>query len=443
VVIAVQDALAAQLSGVRVLWTIEGAAGMGSTGEANTDPMGNATLNPGLPSKPGPFVLDVRVRWADGPPVILNGFVRPQPMELDLGGRAAAYSRGMIGPNKEDGVAVLVAGVGGDKVDLIYKDAASGMIGVRTSPPIRPGSVLGIIDQAGRDRDRVIAVGATNWDEIAPDGTIAGKSYSPPMGGTLPVHILTTGSCTGNTPQDAPYVLIEFVEDVFGIYPSDGGAPVDAFRLTQATDPTPAHMLATGCASDQSSMPLRTWAIDFGSGIGVILAVPNGTNTPLLSSWLTLPEGVAFSPPVGMNARRLIFGTQISVNDIVVSRASFDHEMDMLKLVVEGFDTVPGVPSYTAAGDIDGDGNVDAASLFQRSGATQTSPKPAMWAVLGRQHGGRRISGDIDLPDPQIRNPVLLLSDLDGDGTDDIIIGEVVDKVGDANAKADIYLMAK
>jgi hypothetical protein len=446
ILIPVKDVLDKPLAGVHAVWNIEGAAGLASTGEANTDPTGVLSLSPALPSRPGPFVLDVRVKWADNPPVVVPGFVRPNPIDIDLPSRALQYASGAIGPSMEKGVVVMLAEPGGNRLALVYKrpdappDAPNHGIVVKTSARLPAPSILGVIDERGRRPDRVIAVGLTSWSEVVdPNGMLETRMYAPPSGTTQPVKIFTTGSCTGDAPEDDPQVLIEYAESVAAIFPADGGDSKQAFRLSR--DPTmPATILASGCLSDQSARLSRTWAVDLGSGFGVVLLLPT-VDFPA-AFWLTLPQALAFSPAIGTSDKRLIFGTQISVNDIVVSRASFQHEMDMLSVVVEGFDTVPSVPSFTAVGDLDGDGGADAASLFRRAGATMNDPpKDAIWTVLARQHETRRISGDADLGTPLLRAPMLVLADVDGDGSDDIVVGETTTAVGDANAHVYIYQM--
>src|SRR5205085_7015021 len=123
--------------------------------------------------------------------------------------------------------------------------------------------------------------------------------------------------------------------------------------------------------------------------------------------------------------------------DIVVVRASFvKSDPMMLKVKIEGLDAVPNVPDYTAAGDLDADGVVDVVSIFRRPG---TVLQYGIWAALGREHDGRRITGDIDLSDATLRTPAMVLADLDGDGIDDIVVVEIA--AAGSPSRVQIYSM--
>jgi hypothetical protein len=437
--IPVMDLLAMPLAGVKAVWSVDGAGGAGSNGEATSDGSGTVTLNPDLPTRAGPFVLDVRVRWADGPPVLLKGFVRPTPFTRDLGTRALAYVSGAFGSSMKKGVAVLFQNATADSIGFL--SLSGGQVNVTLSSPISTSAVLGMIDGGGQKPDRVIAVGAASWDEATPstDGTMVTLTkppspYTPAAGTTLPARILTDGACGDNDRR----VLIQYAEDIFAVYHLDASTDGGPFRLNMPTDP-PVDIVATGCMSTQDGSFLRTWAVSLSSSFGIELLSPGPPALGVI--WLAPPDGIVFSRPIGNGGRSLVFGTQISVNDFVVTRASFVHENDMLKLVVEGTDTISDIPSHTAAGDIDNDGVVDAVSLFQRTSTVTTDMKDAMWAVLGRVHGTQRISGDVDLDMPPLRNPTVLLADMDGDGSDDIVIGEITDQPGDTAARVFVYPM--
>jgi hypothetical protein len=442
VVVSVKDVLGNALGDIQANWSIEGAAGAGSTGMASSDSGGNISLHPDLPSRPGPFVLDIRVRWADPQAAVdLSGFVRADATPVMLTAHATAYASGAIGPNKEKGVAALVADGVGAKVALIYGSSST-----KLSDHIDGTSLqLGVIDHAGAARDQVIVVGdGGSWVEVDANAGVHGMAYVAPAGFS-PTKVFTMSDCAGGAPQ----VMIELVQGSvvtggavdFAIYPSGGGpAAMGPYSIPQ--DQGAFELLASGCVSDQNMTQRRMWLLGgTGFGLTALLAGPD-VQKLLAAAWLAIPEGLAFSPAIG--DQRLVFGTQLSMNDIVVSRATADVESNSLKLDIIGSDAVPGLPLFTAAGDIDGDGVVDVVSLIQRPQAMNSmTTQHAMWAALGRQHDNKRIRGDVDLADTNLRSPQLLVVDLDGDNVDDIFVGEVVGAADIAPSKAVVYFMGK
>lgn len=441
VVIVARDALDQPLADVPARWSIEGAAGEGSSGQTKSDAMGNIAITPQLPRRNGPFVLDVRVRWADRAPVLLSGVVRPDAQLVELSGRALAFRSGAIGPNKEQGFAALLADtvLGGVKVLLVYR-APNRMLTMKTSVRITGSPILGLIDYSGAARDRVVVVSATSWTEVSADGVLVARPFTP-AGASAPLRLLTTGPC-GSADPTRTRALIELGDGLYAQYTPDGGQPMDMLRLN---DPAAqrADVVASGCVSDQADKLTRTWAIVIGTGIGVFAATrAEPTGTFQFANWLALSEGIAIAPMNG-RGRKQIFGAQLSVNDIVVSRATLEHQPDSLALKVEGLDSIPNVPTQTAAGDIDGDGAADVVAVFDRG--LLTARRPALWAVLGREHGGRRIAGDVELAPatPPLREPVLMVLDLDGDGIDDIVLGEVASSPVARASRAQIYYMGR
>lgn len=428
VTLSVKDALDAPLAGVSATYSIEGAIGAGSNGETESDDDGVFTISPTLPERPGPFVLDLRVRWAEAAPVFLSGVIAPEVETLDLPARALDYRSGSIGTDRERGFAALLAdGVGSVRVSMIYTNAMTSQRVLNTSERILSADTprLGVIEYSGRGRDSVIAVSSSAWYEIFADGALAQRTAYTGAGGALPVAVFTGGACRGS---DDPQVLIAFSDGIVRAY-STAGALRDQFAL-----PSGLELSASGCVSGQNDALERTLVFGQPGGIGVLPAVAQGMEF-LAASWFALPTAIAFAPPLG-DGRRLMFGTQLSVNDIVVSRASLVRTADALELNIEGNDTVPNVPRATLAGDIDGDQLVDAVSLFQRS---DESMALAVWAVLGREHRGRRISADVNLGSAGLRNPALLLVDIDRDGFDDVLLGEIGSAA--AASRVEIYSM--
>lgn len=453
IVLTVRDVLGRPIAGVPANYSIEGVAGTGSSGQTMTDATGTSSISPTLPNRPGPFVLDVRVRWAEGEPLILSGVIAPSPEALTMPGRVLDYRVGSVGGDRERGFAAMLADAGGVRVSIVFQNALTGMREVDNISPIIAGPTpqLGLIDYSGRDSDRVIAVSGTAWHEIGPDGALAQRNaYQLPPLTTRPVRILTDGPCSGRVETSPPKVLIEFAEQIIGVYSTEG-ALLDAYAL--GDDPlNPIRLLGAGCVTNERNALERVLVAGFANSIGVFPLVesieamePNSMLPRFLNTtWFALPQAVAFAPVLG-DGRRLMFGTQLSVNDIVVARASIRHPLrdrandrsqESFDIVVEGADKIPAVPIATAAGDIDGDKLVDAVSLFRRDETTL-----AVWAVLGREHRAQRISSDVDLGTGALRDPQLMLMDIDRDGFDDIVLGEIVASPVGAASRVEIYSM--
>jgi hypothetical protein len=410
VVVQVTDLDRNPLSGVEVRWEIDGAGGSGSKGTATSDGGGNAEILPAPPARPGPFVLDVAVRWAERVPDPVTGFVTPTAETGFLPGRVLDYRAGDIGPNGEPG---FVALVGPDfvsyQVASVYVDE-TGLMRTRLSQSISiSGPALGLIEApAAGVRDRPIVVGVDEWVEIDMDGDLLPRVYSAPLPGATPTGVFMSAPCEpGSTPQ----VFVDYFDDVVGIY--NDMAQGNGFGATF-------DVVDAGCVSESSTRDVRALVLSIPNGNLAVVTI-DGDQLPG-EAWFALPFGTAFTPEVGGD--RLLIGTQLQVNDVVVTRFAVTTGPGTLELVQRGLDSPPPVPIVNRGTDIDEDDALDIISLIERPVPIGAPREFALWAALGRERQGKRITGDFDLEVLDLRDPEMLVVDLDKDGTDDIVVGE-------------------
>ncbi len=434
ITLGVRDAADQPLIQARVTWALEGVDGPASQGEATTDDMGEVSIRPALPARPGPFLLDVQVRWADPGPALVTGFMAP-PLEVaTLPGRVLEYRTGSIGPDGETGIVALLDTRGPGEVQVAFIYRAQGELIQTFSPRIgTTGARLGLFDFR-QAQDRVVVVTRSKWFEVAPDGILTEKNYRPPVAatGALPKIVLSTGPCVAN--PDSPQLLVTYAANSVGFFDLEANL-VGGFGNNL-------EVLATGCVDDQNGAPIRTLVIDGGAQAGLAVVGEVRPNEYVTRPWVAIGSGTAFSQPVG-NAGRLLLGTQLNVNDFIVSRASWRREGETVQLQVEGLDSPPGVPVVNQGGDIDGDGALDVVSLFNVQTTPGTPVRWSLWAALGQTRRGQRLSGTYEFPADIEANPTLMVLDMDGDGVDDLIFAERIDPSAplQADTRIEIYSM--
>lgn len=435
ITLTVTDVNENPLEGAEIRWEIDGAGGSGSNGVSVTDAEGIAQILPSLPTRPGPFVLDVATRWAEVEPPVVTGFVTPEAEVAFLPGSVYDYRPGRVGPNGEAGFAALIDGdLLGYKVAYVYANAA-GELQTRISQTINVvAPVLGVIvSQMAGARDRAIVIGVDEWVEVETDGALTPRSYVAPDPGITPLGVYMSGPCE---PGSAPQVFVYYVEDFVGIYDDTGQGNAFRGRL---------DVIASGCVTNSTGEAIRVLVgrESLGDlGVGVYTEIDGSLYGAF---WLALNIGIAVTPRIG--GESLLIGTQIEVNDIVVSRFSVHAEVGTstpsVSLEGRGLDSPTGLPIYSAGGDLDGDAALDIISLIERPQVDITDPRRyALWAALGRERQGERINGDFDLPTVGLRDPKMMVVDIDSDGTDDVIVGERTGGLGVSQTRFEIFSMS-
>jgi hypothetical protein len=415
IIFAVTDLDRAPLNGVEVRWDIEGAGGSGSNGSATTAENGNASILPALPTRPGPFILDVAIRWVEGDPEAVTGFVQPEAEMQTLPGDALDYRAGPIGPAAEPGfVALINTGVSTYQIAFVYQNG-SGQLEQRLSQSfVTTAPRLGLIEATREgERARAIVLGLDDWVEVEADGDVIPRAGYQPPAGLAPVAIEMSTSCEPGSP---PQIFVSYEANVIGIFDSD------ALGTLFETE-TDLDMIASGCVTDaMTGGVIRLLVLDDSQNLFVAAL---SDNRFFGEAWFSVPNGIGFAPAIGDSRDRLLLGTQLSVNEIVISRFVVNRGAMSLTLVSRGVDSPNGFPIYTQGGDIDGDDLLDVVSLVDQ-GTIEDPLRFAVWSALGRERAGHRITGDFPVePNCDLTAPEMMVVDLDRDGSDDIIVGDL------------------
>ncbi len=435
VVVTIVDFLGQPLPGADVRWQVVGASGEGPIGRSTSDGEGRVSIDVQLPTRAGPFVLDVRVRWAEDDEVPIPGFVVPAPEVHSIEGRVIDVRGGRIGPNAEPGFVALTSGglPGTRRVVFVWR-AANGDLQMRYSQSVNGfDAVIGLLSNS-TGRERPVVVTESEWYEFTPDGApLFSTVYEPPAGavGAAPFSIHPAGPCVDDAM--GPFVIVSYDAPDAAIY--------DATGLRVASFGGRIDTVSAGCVSDDRGGLVRMLVLNQ-PNLGLVVAAELEPNMFALREWYAISSGMSFSPRIN-GSDALLLGTQLSVNDFVVSRLKVARTEDGFELVMAGLDSPPAPPVRNRGGEIDGDEALDVVSLFTRPRVdTFEASRYAVWSVLGRETRGRRVAGDFDLPVPELVDPELLLVDIDQDGADDIIVVErTASAILPQDARVEIYPM--
>lgn len=418
VTITVTDFRGERLGGADVRWQVIGPGGPSDIGRATSDGDGRVSIAPDLPGIAGPFVLEVRVRWAEQAPEPIPGFVVPNAEVMELSGRIFDVRSGHVGPNGEPGFVALAGTdiLGSRRLIFVYRASSGGELLTRVGQSVPAVSAaLGLLDVPGEDRDRAIMVTDDAWYEYTTDGQpLRSDAYEPPprARGAAPLSIHPAGGCP--VPSTGPSVVISYDAEDAGIYEQNGLLTIAFNQRIEA--------LAGGCVTDEKGTPTRMLVLNQ-RDIGLVVAAELTPAQFAVREWFAVPSGMSFAR---VDARTsVLLGTQLVVNDFVVSRLTIQRTMaDQFDLVMQGLDSPPAPPTRNRGGKIDDDELLDVVSLFTRPRFVGEPARYALWAALGVEHRGRRIAGDFDLPQPELIAPEMMLLDLDQNAKDDVVIVE-------------------
>lgn len=430
--VAVMDAMERPTS-VNLRWIAVGAAGPFDGGEASTDAAGRAAVPVRLPPIAGPFVLEITPRWDALGPHRLEGLTLSRPIVVTLPGPARAYRAGRVGPLGQKGLAALLAPTsGGATVALLYRDASSGQIASCESPPLDAAARLGILDDPFAPRDGVVAVTPAAFVEIRGDCTPASAPLVAALPGARPVDAFTWPGCT-DAEARASRLLVVFDAGPAGLYDRAGKYLGPALAGV-------AGLRSAGCVTDAGGAPYRAFAVreDQPGGVpnAVVLESLEGRRWGV--PWLGPEAPIDFSRALRDGVRPMV-GVQLVTSSFAASRVVPVPAGENLGLVTLAYDLLPRPPLVVRGGDVDGDGGLDAAALL---GGEPGVPGriQALWIALAREYRMRRIAGALALEPGTLREPELLLADVDGNGADDALVVErSAAGGGTQNARVEIY----
>ncbi|MBI3181677.1 MAG: hypothetical protein HYZ28_06005 [Myxococcales bacterium] len=445
-----RDAQERRVEGVAVVVTVQSASGA-EMPLLGTTRAGTAELALKLPPRAGPFLAEVRPKWWDGRVAAVPGVLVRAPVIRPLPAAAADFRAGRVGQGGTPGIAVLALPGAGEAavLQLIRDSSAPG--GLREVPPKAsiPGPAkLGMMDFPGRDRDVPVLVSArpcpggsgATWVEVQPDGAHTPKCFTPPAAGVEPLALLSTHECLAAKETGAPRVVAIMEGGTSGLYRPDGTLERPLFPGQ------PLLPRASGCVASEDGASYRLWLLRHlgdTSGVGLTAALeqPGGRLFGPLP-WRGLELGVDFPGPLEDSPRPFL-ATQLQGNSFTVSRvlAGVQEELPWFRIL--SADPVPAMPVATRGGDIDGDGHLDAVSLLEMGRQPQETAGWALWVSSAKQHRGQHIAGPVNLEGLRLQRPWLGLIDLDEDGADDIVLGDVAETPGSGSGQLAVYFMGR
>ena len=446
--VSLRDPLGQAIPGVGVLWTVMsgGPNPVVQQGLVDSNMTGQASLKVRLPDDPGPFVLEVRARWSRSQPPRISGFLRPPPKTIRLSAPALEFASGRVGPTGEPGVVALLMTETGLRVARIHRNPASEQLEEVLSDPISAThAVLGLL--RGSRVDRPIVLTREKWWEVNADGTLDEEDFQRTVSPKeTPARVLSFNRCDGGPPE----VLVAFKSGKLRIYSEEAGLVFDDFpgRYDSVT--------AAGCVSDGSSINGSLMAGVPRARRAFVAATDEALMQRLVveirplffreQDWAAFARGVSFARSVG-GGPRLLIGSQLVVNDPVVSQAFLQTNGSEFSLTARATDRAPTPPIRTNAGDIDGDGGLDVVGVVEQVDA-EGDRRYGLWSVLGATFGDKRLAGEVPLTQALTKpttatfvEPELLVIDLDQDGRDDIVVAEGSADDGLQSAQIAVYSM--
>lgn len=431
------------LSGIAAEWSIDPTTGLGTGGGATSGQGGALQIASALPANPGPFVVDVRVRWANDNPSLFSGLAMRPPIPLQLPINAVDYRFGHIGPNREAGFAALTflgepdGGLPPPSLAIVGLLTPDGGAPISVGPdPSSP--VLGLMEGQAPQPDQLFLVSGTSFNLVPPGGPEQPQPAYQPTPTNPPVAVFNAGVCEGDT---SPSLLVERTDRSVWRYAPDGSLVSTTPWL--APGAAPLTLDGVGCVSDQGGNLLRTAMLTSVLPMQVTNSELLVENAAMPITWFGLSEGLVFPRSLQPNVEPFI-ASAFDLDGFAITRLSLVSGPGPENLQVESSEQVAGLPFSTGGGDLDGDGLLDlAAALVVPNADAGALEGQFLFVSLGRGHLTlEHVSGEFPLDPATHRAPYLWMGDVDGDGFDDIILAEQpVGGAVDGGSNIEIYLM--
>lgn len=475
--VEVRDVRGAAASGVSVEWRLLGTGNREVRGGAvGSDATGLVQLTADGELIPGPFEMQLRGRWLDGPALSVSGLVPPRAQAVVLSGVAAgargdghAPIVGTLGPSGELGVAMPLLTPGdGLQVALATFDSTGDELAatVRQSAPLpmTASAVLALGHGAASGADTLViaardlnlsslsfwrfAVDATTLTASSPTvrtlSTLALTDPAPSVSVWVPERLVEVPACGGQTVGPFLLQLTErnvppnpasaspawtrvFVDEQFARVQSPFASMFSALAN--------AHVVAAGCIGDARddavSYPCLVAEVGndtdrfvIGALVGEVLGV---TTWNASGGHAAFTPALAESPPALLGLLRAGLSQALYLYRVAdLEPAAAAGPATLLLTEVERRLAAGKAATTPLGGDFDGDGLLDIAYGWGDDSAAAT-----LRLALSRGQGfgnapmvAHLVTGLASLGP---RTSVIAVNDVDGDGAGDVLLFEPSD----------------
>ncbi|MCU0665152.1 MAG: hypothetical protein MUC50_22855 [Myxococcota bacterium] len=288
----------------------------------------------------------------------------------------------------------------------------------------------------GKSRDRVFLLPlgfGSAWYELDTTGKVLLRhSYTPPLAGLSAQQYSVVRSC--GLAEGRASILIGFDGGLFRLYEPEGGQPLAAQPLAKLGEAGGSFgeltVMANGCIGEFDGsgehLAVLTSAKDGGNQSIVVEIggelVPFPWSRPL-SSFATAVKRGEYEPAA------LLIGQMGTGNaEVIRVRLQRAENAKDSALVADAVDSLLAMPSFIAAGEIDGraesGADMDLAAVVSFSNAAQGSADHFAQIVSGHTYKGHRLVGlfNIAQKDSSGLTPHMALIDVSGDGFDDLVV---------------------
>jgi len=416
--VRITDVLGQSVPGITVRWTSTAPGSNPTSDTAKSDQEGTVTIPIAAGALPGPIATEVSARWARSAPPVISSFETPSLLfrhDLEVFGEPVArnpdeiYQVGRVGPNGEVGLAVMGQANGSSskrRVHIAYYSASLRDF-VTIESDLLPSSAISLGLVPDTDRDRIITTSFTSLIEINADGSLATTA----IGVALPLvrRYFPSASCS-ESPTFSNYETILVSAD--GASRALRGAQLVISPFAGAN--APGKPIASGCVSNAGT--LHRAIVYTNASATTLVADMDGIRKAKLS---TLTAGMAFGPS-SESEEALLLANTLSIAGTDITRFRIGP-IDSDKLAVElvTSDATPTIPQSTTAGDFDGDGVLDIASVLV-FGDSRDAGSYRIYISMGMTTRSGRVVGVSEANDGQ--RPRIFARDFNEDGYDDLLI---------------------